>query len=93
MVLNSVTPVSSQNVANMPVSTKSNKSQKSTKTRTQIANNASMAAEAHAQRRQNFTCTTTTKGSLRLSKKSPSNGRDGQNNNALVNQGRIQQQP
>jgi len=69
----------------MPISTKSNKSQKSTMARTQNANNATMAAEAHAQRRQNFTCTTTTKGSLRLSKKSPSNGRDAQQTSNLVN--------
>ena len=33
-----------------------------------------MIVEAHAQRKQNFTCTMT-KGSLKLSKKSPSGGR------------------
>ena len=46
--LQSVTPIATQNVAMMPISTKSNKSQKSTKSKNQMHSNASMAAEAHA---------------------------------------------
>ena len=71
-------------MANQPVSTKSNKSQKSSKLQQRSQANAGMVAEAHAQRKQNFTCTMT-KGSLRLSKKSPSAGR-GENRPATKNE-------
>ena len=76
--------MASSNVANQPVSTKSNKSQKSSKLQQRSQANAGMVAEAHAQRKQNFTCTMT-KGSLRLSKKSPSAGR-GENRPATKNE-------
>ena len=84
MSLQSVTPVVSTSVANQPISTKSNKSQKSSKLQQRTQANAGMMAEAHAQRKQNFTCTMT-KGSLRLSKKSPSAGR-GDNKPATKNE-------